>query len=765
MTFDSVKVALTWCLAWGDGLTPNFKIEQLEQIRQDITELDPKIQELVTQVEKLLKIDFPKTLDFPTTKELWQQNTKIGLVYGGATKIKGYVFDSAKLPEVRGASAILDRINLVDLPAFFRGEESDRFLECSKTKQSQEYCRKLRKDLIEIEGESVSQLFKALIPELIIYSTGGNILAFCPAAFVDDLANLIEKQYTTETLAANSCAVGETFRLLEIRFGLLKDNIAETPWLDFYKQHKDNEIVKTYFKDQDLTTEKIEKELKNKKSFNEIAGRLATRFNQRRNGNDIYDRPSRRYPPMFETHPYLIRDTSDRASAEAITKLPNEPKLSESLARKNFMGRKAKVEGNQPWFKNADFKWETGEVVVSWVKKFEDYLTDNSEQSEQYYQDKKKGEVKEALSLEEVGNSSKNFVAYIYADGNNMGGYIQTIKTPQEYMAFSRDIFEATEESVYRALAEHLHPHKLNNLTKPEAKDRNGKIVHPFEIITIGGDDVLLIVPANKALEISQTIGVEFEKILLSKGDKYKLKDSAKSTKCHRYHGKAAKPSECKLSTSIGVLVTSYNTPIYYADRLVSQLLKSAKKKAKKLKEKYQYYGGTVDFLVLKSVTMISSKLSTFREEGLEKTRSKGNSEEKLKLYATPYTFHELAGLVDTTKALKEAEFPRSQLYQIRSLLERGKNTAMLNYRYFRVRLTPHKNQKLLEDNFEQAWCKPKDENNKGNLAPWMSILNENGTVSYETIWREIVDIYPFIEEDKQTIDQQRQDISVGSEA
>lgn len=39
-------------------------------------------------------------------------------------------------------------------------------------------------------------------PELIIYATGGNILAFCPAAYIETLANAIEKRYTHETLTA-----------------------------------------------------------------------------------------------------------------------------------------------------------------------------------------------------------------------------------------------------------------------------------------------------------------------------------------------------------------------------------------------------------------------------------------------------------------------------------------------------------------------------------------------------------------------------------
>lgn len=801
-----VTVALTWCLAWGEKKTPSqYELDKLNQIREDITKVDPDIKKLVNQVQQLQKLLFPDHLDSLKDSELWQQNTKIGLVYGGATKIKGYVFDSAKLPEVRGASAILDRINLVDLPAFFCGEKSERFPECNKTEKSKEYCRGLRQELVKEEGERLSQLFQALIPELIIYSNGGNILAFCPAAFVDDLANLIEKQYTKETLTANSCAVGETFRLLEVRLGLLKENISDTPWLDWYlgldsedKPVRENSLVEAYY-GKPKANETYQDLFEKRKSFNELAGKLATRFNQRRNGNDIRNRPTRRYPPMFETHPYLIRDTSDRALAEAEVKLPNEPKLSESLARKNLMGRKTKVDSNQGWFKYAGFEWKTGKVV-SWVEKFTKYLDNHPNLSEQYYQDKNSKEVYEALSLEEIGNKrdtnkTNNFVAFIYADGNNMGGYIQTIKTPQEYMEFSRDIFDATEKSVYRALAEYLHPQELKNLIKPEAENRNGTVVHPFEIITIGGDDVLLIVPANKALEISHTIGAEFEKILLSKGDKYKLQNStaiAKSIDCHRYEGKKAESSECKLSTSIGVLITSYNTPIYYADRLVSQLLKSAKKKAKSLKQNknYQYHGGTVDFLVLKSVTMISSDMSAFRESGLEQIRGK----DKLKLYATPYTVHELAGLIDTAKALKQAEFPRSQLYQIRSLLERGKNTAMLNYRYFRVRLTPTEMQQLLEEHFEQAWCKAKT--NNGNLAPWMSILqnaeednpenfsnkaaqekykaickkltnvypiNLKKTV-YETIWREIVDIYPFIEIENQNKTKKESDHTVSSE-
>jgi CRISPR-associated protein Cmr2 len=148
------------------------------------------------------------------------------------------------------------------------------------------------------------------------------------------------------------------------------------------------------------------------------------------------------------------------------------------------------------------------------------------------------------------------------------------------------------------------------------------------------------------------------------------------------------------------------------------------------------YCGGTIDFLVMKSVTTISSNIESFRDEGLTLDRGA-----KLKLYAAPYTLHEIGGLIESVKALKKAEFPKSQLYQIRSFLERGKQTTILNYRYFRTRLKQGKAE--LKAEFEEAWCKPKDKENTGNLAPWMFDLKDK---VYETIWREIVDIYDFIE-------------------
>src|SRR4028118_236113 len=737
----AVATGIAWCLAWGDRRKPQFDIGVLREMRRALNsgeEVPAEVREIVDRVRELLNIpdkipkgEFSETITDLRNKyqNLWNQTGEIGLVYGGATKIKQYVFDEAKLPDIRGASALLDRINLVDLPAFFnKSPESNPYnVHFPKVRDW------LDKNFPGNPKLGEPKLSEALIPEMIVYSTGGNILAFCPAAFVNDLTDAIEKRYSFETLTANSCAVGDKFKLLEFRFGLLRDPIEQTFWLDRYRQEYKNPVVEAYFGKLDKQPNEpciadpscVEEAFANRKSFNELTTKLAVLFNQRRSGNKFENRPSRRYPPMLETHPYLQRDEADRRSA--ITRatdnpenpnqkgLPGNPWFSEVSARKRKAGDRSKQ--GKPKETHWYTEWHPA-VIEGWVDKFEDFLKKPSEKLNKYCGDNKLKDVEIAESLTQLGSVSKGFAAYIYADGNNMGGYIQKITTPQKYQEFSDDVDNATRYAVFQALAEHLQPRQLKENNKSESTLPDGAWIHPFEIITIGGDDIILIVPADRALAIAKTIGEQFEQILLRqvqipgveiKGD-YQTQPSKKPidlSKCHRYLSQNAGTANCQLSTSIGVLIADYKTPIYYAKKLYEQLLKSSKKRAKDLKDR-GYCGGTVDFFVMKSVTAIASSIEEFRKEALTK-----ESPQKLKLYAAPYTLHEIGGLIESVKALKKAKFPKSQLYQIRNFLGQGKQTTILNYRYFRTRLKQGK--KEFRQEFEEAWCKAKT--NEGNVA------------------------------------------------
>ncbi|WP_244349660.1 type III-B CRISPR-associated protein Cas10/Cmr2 [Thermostichus vulcanus] len=758
-----IATALSWCLAWGETKAPSQNPASLQQMLTalrsgDQSGIPPESAALVQQIQQLQQnpSKFPETPAelqalYP---EVWQQTTRIGLVYGGATKIKGYVFESAKLPEIRGASALLDRINLIDLPAFF-GDPEDTYAGWADLDEtSRSALKRFVKDPEPKHGihawleQHYPGLASALIPELIIYSTGGNILAFCPAAWVNDLADAIERRYTQETLTANACAVGSTFRLLELRYGLLRDPIEETPWLDWLTRNNSNPLVQAYY-----GKNASQKEFESRKNFNELVGHLAAQFNHRRNGNPDPNRPSRAHPAFFETHPYIRRDSTDRRSAIAKAELPGEPWLSEATARKALVGRQAKrmETGKQGWFRKFP-EWDPG-FVESWVSRFARFL-DSSEG--RFYQDlyykihEEKAHphdtIGEAQSLREIANASsgcQGFVAYIYADGNNMGGYIQKqIKTPEAYQRFSQDVSEATEKAVYHALAQHLQAHQIHSLQQDSetGKERNGRWIHPFEILTVGGDDVFVIVPAHKALDIATTFCEQFEQILLSKSKDYAAQSPGTIKQRYQPYGSDSQSAKlCQLSSSAGVLIASEDTPIYYAQKLTDQLCKSAKTYSKKLKPAHSDSSvATLDFLTLKSVTMIASSIKEFRQQALE--ISKGNH--TLQLYAAPYTVQEVHGLLKTVQALKVSGFPRSQLYQMRSFLEKGKRTATLNYLYFRTRLGS-KGKPLVEA-FEQTWCKAKT--NDGYLPPWMHLGSEGSSSVYETIWQDLVDLYGFVQ-------------------
>lgn len=744
---DPLYVGLAWCLAWGPNNQPS-NLPALQKLRKKLLKSKPVPNfsaECLTAVSQLQSIPdsyFPDTLaqlqqDYPT---LWDFPHSVGLVYGGATKIKQYVFESGKLQDIRGASALLDRINLVDLPAFFQ---------VNSDKQSPQYKKEQSYGVEQwLTDSGFAELAEALIPQLIVYASGGNILAFCPAPFVEDLANAIERRYTEETLIANACAVGDRFRLLELRFGKLPAQNKPPFWLQDYKaQAQQNPILQAYF-DQTISPNdhRISNQFKERKTFSELVTQLASQFNQRRGGYDgaHSDRPSRCFPPLYETHPYLARDENDRRPAIGRVSGLRNTRFSEPAGRKYVMGQKAKRQTPQSWWPEIVGNWQSGEVD-SWVQKFLNARKKLS--SSQYFAklpvdlDK----VDEARSLREIGAACnrKGFVAYIYADGNNIGSYIQkNIKTPEAYQRFSEKISEATEQAVYRAIAQHLQPVHYQPDDKSDRKRPSW--IHPFEILTIGGDDVFLVVPADKALAIAHSLATEFESHLLTH---YPTPPNFEADEIHRYRPFPPQPdSQCELSMSIGVLIAAENTPIYYAQALVEQLLKSAKQKAKTL-TKSGYRGGTVDFLILKAVTAISSNLAEFREKGLTKSHS---GKAKLKLYGAPYTLHELSGLIKTAEALSEKKFPASQLYQLRSLLDQGKRTAILNYRYFRVRLKDNAKQ-VLEDAFETAWCSAKT--NGGNLAPWMSLHEPSSTktddkTTYETIWRELIDLMSFTGEE-----------------
>lgn len=98
----------------------------------------------------------------------------------------------------------------------------------------------------------------------------------------------------------------------------------------------------------------------------------------------------------------------------------------------------------------------------------------------EFYNNGEKPEFATTLTdIPEKSNNNEKYIAVVYGDGNNMGGIIQHFSKITDMMSFSRDVKTIANKAVFEAM---------------------GKVgIKRFEVVGLGGDDVFLIIPGNKA--------------------------------------------------------------------------------------------------------------------------------------------------------------------------------------------------------------------------------------------------------------------------
>lgn len=310
-----------------------------------------------------------------------------------------------------------------------------------------------------------------------------------------------------------------------------------------------------------------------------------------------------------------------------------------------------------------------------------------------------------------------------------------TLTTPQRYYEVSHVLSEVAVEAVFNALAEHLAP--ANN-------------IHPFEILAIGGDDLFIIVPGDKTFDIALTIAQYFERELTIRLGSLIPRKIANNNQEEliRYHGddptaQVIRNFSPAVGLSAGVLIAQENTPFFFLRDLVENLLKNAKKLAKR-NATCHFFGGAIDFMVLKSIGMVSDSVDAFRAEALQDTKNSPR-----RLTARPYTWAEFAGLLASIRALKQANAPRSQLYRIQRVLLSNRTAGVfdsaMEYLYTRSRLRGVS--ETLIEHVEKAWCWPSPSMpQRVHVPPWSSRLDTNSdTRRYETIWPDLLEAYEFV--------------------
>ncbi len=292
--------------------------------------------------------------------------------------------------------------------------------------------------------------------------------------------------------------------------------------------------------------------------------------------------------------------------------------------------------------------------------------------------------------LDTIGSvaSPPGYVGFIALDGNHIGDLLGKLDTSCAYRAFSSGLQDLTKEQTFAALKSYGQP-------------RNG--ITPFEIVLIGGDDVLLITAADIALEVALAIAEGFEqhsaeKVLAPTG--------------------LSSQRNC-LTMAGGVVLAHADFPIPAMYRLAEALQKSAKRFC--AGQKYQT--GAIDFQV---VTGSDTDLDAMRQ-GVPHHR--------------PYSLADLRKLLEHIRQLKSVDMPTSQLQAMYQALFEGRVNAQLAS-IATLGYLGRSSDKTRYNKLKEFFAEFGVQFN-GNLPPWDATLQKQGREA--SALTDLVELYPFI--------------------
>lgn len=251
-------------------------------------------------------------------------------------------------------------------------------------------------------------------------------------------------------------------------------------------------------------------------------------------------------------------------------------------------------------------------------------------------------------------------LALILADGNRLGQTLREFTSLEQYEEFSKEVARIVEEAVFEALALHT----------PRPVGKENKQTLPWEIVFIGGDDVLLITAADIALPVAHDLMRHVEAETAPLFQKLGLKRK-------------------KLSMAAGVAIAAAHYPFRALYSLAGQLESSAKKRAYE-EDVRGIEASTLDFHRLTASGR--STLWHIRNVELRPRRSLAKEREIVSLTKRPYTLDELKDVLDLADAWQQDEpkkLPRHKIHYLREQLFESAAEAMFAWAHVVGRAGP----------------------------------------------------------------------------
>lgn len=241
--------------------------------------------------------------------------------------------------------------------------------------------------------------------------------------------------------------------------------------------------------------------------------------------------------------------------------------------------------------------------------------------------------------LDELAKSARRpYLAFLYADGNNIGGLLQKVKDEKEYAALSKALTKGTKQALYEALWEVCQ--------KPLEQEQ----VWPLEILNIGGDDVTLLIQAGYAWDVAVAFLERFEQY---------VQEEVKTTL-----GYWPDAWPMPITASVGIAIADVKHPVWYLEALATDLLKKAKAKAR------QAEASVINFLWLPNAIAVT------KAESITEQYKFGD----FHLIARPFTLAQAKKMQEVVNIL--APWPRSLRHRWGESLEKGRWAALSQILY-----------------------------------------------------------------------------------
>lgn len=295
--------------------------------------------------------------------------------------------------------------------------------------------------------------------------------------------------------------------------------------------------------------------------------------------------------------------------------------------------------------------------------------------------------------LSDLGELStpRNYLAFIHADANRMGHHLRAFLTQlvedgyddreQEghYGQFSQAIADVTRQAAVAALMKAF----------PSPPSRGGQERVPFDNVLLAGDDLVLLVAAQRGLEVAADFCLEFEERMGAKARALGYREP--------------------ISMAAGVVLTHDNQPILYVQRHAQDLQKSAKQLSDRCLRQGSHVSA-IDYAVVTSPVLRPLDLIRSHEyQFYDATNPDGRAVE---LTRRPYSAQEIKSLLTWGRRLKGLEmmpvenapseqerrsYPRSQLRALYAAIFQGYQQGALQGARATLRVNGYQRQMLLE--------------------------------------------------------------------